>query len=141
MKRGAVVFMDALGFKGIWKRKDTSAESVIEKLHALQEAARRQTDALKQEFLEEIDPSLDVQVTMLSDTIVIGVSVEGLGESIERDDGSEWPIFVAEAAAAAILREAAQTDPVLAYRGVVVFGEFLMSGPFLIGPAIDEASR
>jgi hypothetical protein len=43
-------------------------------------------------------------------------------------------------ATAAVLAAALNVEPHLTYRGCVTFGAFEIEGPFLLGPAIDEAA-
>src|SRR5712692_9764882 len=137
MMCGAVVFMDALGFKGIWSEKKWSPEDVIKKLKRLRDVGESKVSELVTEFREKGDRRIDAQVALLSDTVVIGVSLASLGKNTVRGDGSEWTLFCAGVAAAAIVLEAAETDPPLAFRGVLAFGEFLMDDRFLIGRGID----
>jgi hypothetical protein len=140
MKSGAFALIDALGFRGIWKR--VREEDLLTKLRAV---AKRTTEfaSFSNEMPDPVgSPGLkgDMHVSFLSDSIAMAVE---LGK--EPADSNATP----EARAvgwvvlqlSGLLREAALTDPPLAYRGVVTFGEFTIDDRFILGPAVDEAAR
>lgn len=128
MNTGALVMLDALGFKGIWKRE--SAGDVITKLHRLKAAA---VDAVNEhgEAMRDL-VATDINVEFLSDTIVLGVSC-----------GSKVPLSLNAAShiAAQLIAHAAVERPAFALRGSVSCGEFLIDGNFIIGPAVDDAAK
>ncbi len=128
MKTGAVVMIDALGFKGIWSRV-ADPQAVMEKLQALKDAVEKRTQ-----------PEIGVEltgVTFLSDTIVIGISMFGPSIANVQEMSA---ILVAGMRTSAVMTVALETKPILVYRGCISFGQFEMNGPFLLGPAVDEAA-
>jgi hypothetical protein len=135
---GAIAMLDALGFKGIWRR--ATREAVIEKLQRLKEKADERVGRLKSESaVARLEINLDV--AMLSDTIVIGVDCPRVQEQPKLRDDSPYLLLFAAAAAAAIMEEAAASEPLLAYRGVITWGAFHMTDRFLVGEPIDEAAQ
>jgi hypothetical protein len=134
MIRGALLMMDALGFKGIWDRRD--ANDVIETLQKLQTELQEHCA----NYLAQSGPGrhrmTDYRVEFLSDTVVIGVSV--MAESAVRDI---VPVLLACRLASRLMRSAASAKVPLAYRGCLALGDFRMDGSFIIGPAVDEAAE
>jgi hypothetical protein len=126
MERGVLVMLDALGFKGIWKR--SSPQDVVAKLEHLKSVVERTADFLG-EPLGKMTPS--VKVRFLSDTIVIGVSGH-----------AEHDLSIAAHIAASAALDAVERPPVLAYRGAVAHGEYMISEQhFIVGPAVDDAAK
>ena len=131
--------MDALGFKGIWKK--SLHDSVLVKLRALEGAVQARKDELNTEASTAGREPITLQVTMLSDTIVIAASSPAVTAAPRLHDDSPYLLLYAAACAAAIMQEAAATDPALIYRGVMSWGEFEMDDRFLVGQPIDEAAQ
>jgi hypothetical protein len=150
MKEGALAMLDALGFKGIWRRgydeatHTERAEKVVVKLRRAialveEEVARIKTyDAEHGAFFE------DVIVTVLSDTIVFGVAKRLPADpavwqgTINRE---AMCVGVAATLVQKILAEAALTDPPIAYRGCISYGQFMIDREFVVGPAVDEVAE
>ena len=122
MHVGAVAMIDALGFKGIYRRH--SPKAVIERMQAI----RREVTAYPS---GAADPST-ARIVNVSDMIVMGL------HDVEEDPSltiSSVAFLVSN-----LMRFAALGDPPLAYRGCIAYGEFEMEGDVLLGPAIDEAA-
>jgi hypothetical protein len=135
MQIGAVVLIDALGFKGIWRRESPSA--VLRRLKSLRQAAlnlqgRDGTGVLLN------DSGLRHRVRCMSDTIAITVVVKGPNAPRR---GLYRAMLSATTLAGSIMRDALSAQPPLLFRGCVAAGEFLAESDFLIGPAIDEAAE
>jgi hypothetical protein len=133
MRTGAVLMMDALGFKGISERKPL--KSIMEKLWLL----REHKDRLQPLAALAATAGADLQVEFLSDTVVVACF-----------DPTDPPLTVALAttvggyltmAAVADTDQGRKYDVQLAHRGVVTFGEFYIDGSFLVGGAVDVASE
>lgn len=141
MRRGAIVMMDALGFRGIWRAYPDRA---LPKLQELPEIA----SVIVQGFADA--PALrdsgfqipSLSYTFLSDTIVICAQFD---EPERSKRGGYDEVLLAGHATSAILSVAAVfTEPALAYRGCLAFGEFEVDTThrrFLLGPAVDEAAE
>jgi len=133
MQMGAVALLDALGFKGIWRSADPVA--VLEKLQALKkrlEKARVRPD-------EPSDATgFRSWVLFLSDTLVIASTARCRPPRADDEMLPLWFVCLGVADAVAV---AAESDPILVYRGSIAFGEFEIREQFLIGPAIDEAAE
>lgn len=142
MKRGAIAMIDALGWKGIWAKHPPDALiSHMQKLRTVLE----QRDAKTRELLARQHPQrmkpVDIRTTFLSDTIVIaGSFTEDAGRAPPEfaDCYLGWVVGMSVVLA---LDTAVRCDFPLVYRGAIAIGEYLVDGPFLIGPAIDEAAE
>ena len=142
---GAVAVMDALGFKGIWNRWDPA--EVVAKFRA----TKSTTSHFELESLVSgpVAEQLDQQrrLRFLSDTIVVGSSITPKPgfEPIERDARTYRLLsFVDVCRVVAGLQSwflTSASDPPLAWRGAIAWGDFTIEEEFLIGPATDEAAE
>jgi hypothetical protein len=122
MHVGAVAMIDALGFKGIYRRHKPQA--VIERMRAI----RREVEDYPN---GAVVPSI-IRIVNVSDMIVIGLyDVEG---------DSSLTIASVAFLVSKLLLFAANGEPAFAYRGCIAYGEFEMDDNVLLGPAIDEAA-
>lgn len=166
MKQAALAIIDALGFKGIWKRAGVSGEAVLAKMRALAEATDQALDAdfpgdsgYRQTLSENPQNAYElVQCAFLSDTVVYAVankSVQRLAEmgwdpELMARIGPDWPpyfnarnIGAIAAYVASTLALSTRDDPVLAFRGAISFGDFEVDheGRFIVGEAVDDAAE
>jgi hypothetical protein len=169
MKVGAIAMIDALGFKGIWKRPGISAERILSKLRGLVERTEARLDEPfhtrgNRQGLSENNSNVYemVRATFLSDTVVVAVANKSLHEltakiAAERPDLKRpvapegyRPLFfeasvIVDAASyvSAVIKLAAESEPVLSFRGAISYGAFEMSedGRFIVGPAVDDAAE
>lgn len=148
MHSGPVAMFDALGFKGIWQRH--KPEDVLAKLHRLAEVGAQ----IPQQFggaNPPVESMLEsVHVTLLSDTVVMGLGVKQVQDlpahvqtsgrvSQQLFDGTAL-VFLAQCVGSFML-EAARDEPVLSYRGAISFGQHVITDRFVVGPAIDDAAE
>jgi hypothetical protein len=152
MRVGALAMFDALGFKGIWSRPGIreNPELVISKLRDLES---RVSAFLDRDFggnrNDAVKNPLNVlgqcSVSFLSDTVVLGVATKTPEElephSIREENYRGWSLTVAARFANFILREAAKSEPSLAYRGCISYGEFALENNFIVGRAVDAAAE
>jgi hypothetical protein len=144
MRKGAIAMLDALGFKGVWKRRgiDDQHELVLEKLRRVQ-ASLVQNTAFMNAFAQQLKPRREAKIEscLVSDTVVIGVSA--VTEEFRDDPRNAMFLtcVAALASASAIQLGVALPEPTLAYRGCIAFGRFEMDGAFYVGPAVDEAAE
>lgn len=137
LRLGAVVLLDALGFKGIWNRFESKV--VLDQLKKLK---REGLHLLGNDHAGVLllDHSLEHRVKCVSDTIIVAVTIRGsaLPEYPER------PVHRAMLSAALIashlMRSALDGIPPLLFRGCMAAGRMNIDGDFLIGPAVDEAA-
>jgi hypothetical protein len=148
MRRGAVAFMDALGFKGIWRRHRHDA--VLDKLRCLRTAAELAKDEAVKErriVIAETNRSL----ATFSDTIFFACSATSLpeaqtevgvagGQFAETTEVEFAGLAVTSAVLAHVIAEATHAPVPLAFRGAIAFGEYSAEEEFVIGPAVDEAA-
>lgn len=127
MKHGAVAIIDALGFRGIWDRWPSG--TVLENMHALKEHLVSSVKAIA------VQPDIQFEVTFLSDTIIIGLSLPS-----EAANRAAMSVVYVSDLVTQVLAWTARSSTPLAYRGVVAYGEYEISAPFILGPAIDEAA-
>lgn len=127
MKEGAVAVIDALGFRGVWRRYP--AKIVIENMQRIKIKLEKD--------LTEIGGQGEMQfdVAFLSDTIILGLSF------LENDyrDKSLSIIYVTDILTR-ILAWSARSSTPLSYRGTVSYGRFIIEPSFIVGEAIDEAT-
>lgn len=137
MQQGAVVLMDALGFKGIWERHP--AEQVLGKLSALREIHYVDRKVLNR-LGHPVGIHREIQFRALSDTIIIAVPVvdEFQSEKAALRDG-----LALAGALAALYQARALTGspPHFSFRGALSVGRLALHEEFLVGPAIDEAAE
>lgn len=167
MPKGAVVMLDALGFKGIWGRKrdrtdgegrtggegrtdgegrtEKGMEAAIERLDQIRQKAIAARDTwveylanLKPELAEGVVYDLEVNLSFLSDTLVVAARFPKL-------DRPEDEVLAASFLAGDIIGLAAQDKEFpLVFRGAVSYGQYLIrpgKEQFIVGPAIDEAAE
>jgi hypothetical protein len=147
---GAVAILDALGFKGIWKRHKIN--SIVAKLKSINQLCvtveKHWGKTLEIPALHSVDDGPAEKVVMqfkqpklfvrlLSDSIVVGSQAA----SRKDEDVSDALWNVARVCAAITFWGRRSPKPILLYRGAISCGDFLIDSNFLIGPAIDEAAQ
>lgn len=134
LKRGAVAFLDVLGFKGIWGR--VPPVMVLKKLRRIKKEGKRiQTGDHKYWIVS--DDGFKYSVKCVSDTVVVVVAPRGR-------DSTDRMLYKALVSATwigiSLIEEALEEELPLLLRGCVGAGLMKMEGDFLIGPAVDEAA-
>ncbi|MEN6623085.1 MAG: hypothetical protein ABFD50_16250, partial [Smithella sp.] len=122
MKEGAVTFMDVLGWKGIWERRDDAGD-ILTKL--IEELRQQSFELIAKE--PERYAGLSVEIKSISDTIAM-FSI-GKAQSVLDLHGQVNQL--------AICRSIAEEIPL---RGATCYGRFTTKGNIMIGPAVDEAA-
>lgn len=129
MQDGVVVFLDALGVKGIWARAEP--ESVI---NSWEDVLRRLNDSIKRSpkigSIGDTPESLDYNIAAFSDTVIITLKCTD-------DPAAHVPLvskIVSDAFFFALIKG-------IYFRGVIAIGKFYQSKTLMIGPAIDEAAE
>jgi hypothetical protein len=155
---GAVAFLDALGFKGIWKRKGVTPEALLGKLQAIADEVPDWLTSELRTRLAEMDTlpasvarfAASATFAFLSDTVVIGVPrtagdclVELIGQSDDarRLSAENFTILSAAILAQHVVRRMSQEPVPLAMRGCISYGEFAMTDRFVLGEAVDDAAE
>jgi hypothetical protein len=120
-KQGLVIFLDALGMKGIWKR--------FPPIEVVQKWSNVNTAFLSIEEDPEIQ-NLDFSFRALSDTIIIIISnTNSLNINLYKIFNLLIKPFINSIINKILLR------------GVITYGTFYWSDKLIIGPAIDEAAE
>lgn len=129
-KFGAVTFLDILGWKGIWARKDKP----IEDLQVLINELKEKTDKTKRSFRGKGDilESIETTIKSISDTIVIFTETNEKEKYV-----NEILDLHGELCAKGIPLSIELGIPV---RGATAYGEFAFDQNIYIGKAIDEAA-
>jgi hypothetical protein len=148
LRAGVVSIIDALGFKGIWKRTPEDPAAAMRTLGVVTSVASNVRTYLESALVPALRATAQgrppaISVVWLSDSIVIAAELPEEAEG-ETDGGEEFQTVLLDMvcqAAGYVLRMAAQADPPLVYRGAVAAGLLLVEGGFLIGPAVDEAAE
>ncbi|MCW4029190.1 MAG: hypothetical protein NWE92_06035 [Candidatus Bathyarchaeota archaeon] len=129
MQEGVVVFLDALGVKGIWARAEP--ESVIasweDVLKRLNESIRKSP---KVGNIGSTAECLDYNIAAFSDTVIITL------KCID-DPAAHVPLLakiISDTFFFALIKG-------IYFRGVIAIGKFFQSNTLIIGPAIDEAAE
>ena len=125
MRFGAVAIIDALGWKGIWKRTD-NVQAILDRLRNLEQ---KFTPKIIQELAGRFfrDDRLSVEITprFLSDTIFLGISLSlNTNSSVPEEQRPEienklraLALVDIAAIVAELQLEAVIEEPVLVYRG------------------------
>lgn len=124
MKQGVVVFLDILGFKGIWQRRNS--DEILTLLNSVPDFVLKtyQHPPPEKNWPESSPP----QVTILSDTIVITIHSE-----------SPHCLLIAANITNNIILEFFRHKILL--RGAIGYGKYSQSGNSFIGPAIDDVAN
>jgi len=121
MKKGAVAFLDILGFKGIWATKPE--QEILSMLLEIPKVATASYNKPDSKWPESQLP----EVTILSDTIIVTIESES-PLSLLLLCSIVFDIYIH------LLRQR------MFARGAITWGEFTQSGPVFLGPAIDDAA-
>jgi len=152
MHKGAVVMLDILGFRGIWRRE--KAEAVIGRLEELADEVRSQAAEIERGSRTSDDSFITVcQPAFLSDTIVLGLKPNvparlnrteiavTLGITFDEASISGEAVAAGARMAADLQRAALRGRPAFALRGCIAFGDFGITDRFIIGESVDEAAE
>lgn len=132
MDFGIVIMMDALGFRDTCHR--CGHENVVRALKDLKGA----TDKAVKDAMAAINKQNNlhkVETTFLSDTLVIGAT-----SKIERESFGVAMTLACHVASKVIEFAASSLQIPFIYRGAISAGEFMLEGPFIAGPAVDDAA-
>ncbi len=135
LKFGAIVFLDALGFKGIWSREDPIF--VLQQLKSL----RRKGLSLRGRARHGVllnDAGLLHHIRCVSDTIMVAVT---LTQSNFPERGLYRAMLSASLIASNLIDDAIHGCPPLLFRGCLAAGLMRVDSHFVIGPAVDEAAE
>jgi hypothetical protein len=121
MKTGAVTFLDILGWKGIWQRKQDAVDNLINMISY--------ADQTVKEIVNDHNryKGLEAEVNSISDTIVL-VTYGECDISLEFHAGM----------AGVIIRDSIIGG--IPVRGATCYGPLKTNGNILVGPAIDEVA-
>jgi hypothetical protein len=128
MEKGAVTFLDVLGWKGIWTRDDEA----IAKLKGLIAAAREAVPRVLATGAEHI-PELRgfderrIQIESISDTIVLFTA--GVAGATLWLHGALCQIIICTS-----------IDRKIPVRGATSYGDYATDDRIMVGPGIDEAA-
>ena len=121
MKKGAVAFLDILGFKGIWATKPE--QEILSMLLEIPNVATARYNKPGSTWPESHLP----EVTILSDTIIVTIESDS-PLSVLLLCNIVCDIYIH------LLRQR------MFARGAITWGDFTQSGPVFLGPAIDDAA-
>jgi hypothetical protein len=129
MQDGVVVFLDALGVKGIWARAEP--EGVI---RSWEEVLKRLYDSIEKSpktgSIGDKPEALNYNIAAFSDTVILTLKCTD-------DPAAHVPLIakiVSDAFFFALIKG-------IYLRGVIAIGKFYQSKTLMIGPAIDEAAE
>ena len=124
--KGAVTFLDVLGWKGIWERNQFAIKKLQNFVYKIQEKAQEISD----KYME--DPSLRgksnaTEVLSISDTIVIFTSASPKVAIGIHAELCSWAL-------------AYSLEQELPLRGAISYGEYSIADNIMLGYAVDEAA-
>jgi hypothetical protein len=137
LRLGAVVLLDALGFKGIWNRFDPKV--VIEQLKKLKREGLRLVGDNRTGVLL-LDETFEHTVRCISDTIIVAVTIRGSASPGYPDRLVHRAMLSAVLIASHLMDSALDGIPPFLFRGCMAAGRMNIDGDFMIGPAVDEAA-
>ena len=135
MQEGAFALLDCLGFKGIWERVGNPNEVITK----FREIEKQIPEKLANSFSAvNAYPAFKIATAFLSDTITIATYIE---DQRPPDERTKAVLVLATSLAAQLVADSFSKDPIpLLLRGCVTYGEFIVDGTLLLGPAVDEAA-
>jgi hypothetical protein len=146
LREGAFAMFDALGMRGVWRRKD--AEQVVRKFKALRARFKAQLERelggpTYKHIRDKGNVIEDVIVGFLSDTVVIAVVPKEQYLRENRRALETFSLILAARFAGVAMSMAADNEPRWAYRGSISFGSLVAEhdGTFFIGEAVDDAAE
>ena len=137
LRLGAVVLLDALGFKGIWNR--VNPRLVINQLKKLKREGLRLVGDNRSGVLLQ-DDTFEHSVRCISDSIIIAVTIRGSALPAYPERPVHRAMLSAALIASHLTYSALDGTPPLLFRGCMAAGRMNIDGDFMIGPAIDEAA-
>jgi hypothetical protein len=133
MHLGALALLDALGFKGIWRKYPPI--DVLKRMEIVKQEASRFP---KHFGSKPTQARVRTRILFVSDSIFLAAWAG------PRSKATKWDcLFAVEAMALLLTWKALEGDGcVFRYRGVIGFGEFALSGSsnFIVGEAVDEVA-
>jgi hypothetical protein len=141
MREGALILIDCLGFRGIWKRTDP--EKVVARLHSIEEEAYSRVVPKYSSSMLSFGP-IRFHLRLLSDTVVLSIQYEDAGYSKGAEPDERQKNLLASVAcecASVLARLFIDSEMPLPLRGCISFGHHLCEGNFVIGPAVDQAAE
>jgi hypothetical protein len=149
MDFGSIVILDALGFKGIWRKH--SVDLIARRLRDARGIADRAIVKVKN-WIANTEPAdkagMTCEVHVISDTVIFAVLAKSLESdtlSIQARDETMCAkaacVATATTFAGVFLGEMMRDDPPIVFRGCVSCGDMLIDGPILLGPAVDDAAE
>jgi hypothetical protein len=137
MNEGAFAMLDCLGFKGVWQR-GVEASQIIQFMKESESIAR---NSFSWGLVNESFPGmLEVHPAYVSDTIIFAVSLKQKPAAPIHPWAKGLLVGVAIGLAIESLQRFLKAPVPLSLRGCITYGEFLVDGPFFVGPAVDEAA-
>jgi hypothetical protein len=136
MREGAFALIDCLGFKGIWKRADSSA--LLHKLEGIVSSIENQI-TLKVQAYEHLKEPIKVNATLLSDSVAISLQYENCFSGSE--GYKSYLMWLLCSSTIKVLDLYLEGEPHLVLRGCVTYGQYESRGNFIVGPAVDDAAE
>ncbi len=124
--KGAVTFLDVLGWKGIWERN----QFAINKLQSFVYEMQKKAQEVSEKYMD--DPSLrgksnPTEVLSISDTIAIFTSASPQAAIGIHAELCSWALSYS-------------LEQELPLRGAISYGEYSIADNIMLGYAVDEAS-
>ncbi len=125
VKKGAVTFLDVIGWKGIWEREKDAVVTLHGLIEKIAQYASNITNIIGNE--DSAERGITTKVISISDTIAI----------FTFGDPYHTIKIHAEICRLAIPESIKRRLPL---RGAICYGEYSYIGNIMVGPAVDEAA-
>ena len=137
MIAGAFAFLDCLGFKGIWNRRNPEVQprQLIEFFMRAEATVKGSPTFVA---IQMYVPNVAITPIFISDTVAISVHCREAPRIPHLANG--YLVSIAAQMSVELCKLFAKAPVPLLFRGVIVFGSYLAEGQFLLGPAVDEAA-
>lgn len=126
IEKGAVTFLDVLGWKGIWQQNSIAIETLYALVQKVEDIAKEVSSGYQNE--QELRGKTEItQVVSISDTIAIFTSAT-----------PKLAIKIQSEICSKVLPEAMSQE--LPLRGAISYGEYSIKDNIMLGYAVDEAA-
>jgi hypothetical protein len=137
MRVGAFALLDCLGFKGIWRRRSTKPEELLEFLFATKRSANSDL-RIAQTISGVHGDKVELKFAFISDTVAVSALYKEGYKPPPSDEG--FLVSVVAASCGEVQKRFLQAPTPLALRGCITYGEHVVIDAFFAGPAVDDAA-
>lgn len=130
LEKGVITFLDILGWKGIWQRKDNSILDLEELINETRDKIRNLNNLYlpeKYPDLSEKERGKETYLLSISDTLIIYTN-----------SAKDYAVDLHVQICSYIIPESIKRN--IPVRGAISYGKFAVRNNIVVGPAVDEAA-